>query len=122
LHLVGKLGFELTEKRVRRAGLDYWSDLELVRHSSWETWWQQVFDPDRVFFFSTKAQKSLYQAEFKAGDWLVFGRETKGLDASVLEQYPDQAYKIPFPGPIRSFNLSNAVAMVLGEGLRQTIR
>ena len=119
LHLVGKLGFELTDKYLRRAGLDYWPHLDFCHHKSWEDWWGQVPDPERVFFFSTKAQKTLYQTEFQKGDWLVFGKETKGLGEEVLTKYASHALTIPILGEIRSFNLSNSVAMVLSEGIRQ---
>lgn len=119
LHLIEPLGFELSDKYLRRAGLDYWPHLQWTRHSSWEDWWKGVPDLSRVFFFTTKSKNSYTQQKFQHGDWLVFGKETKGLDESILNKYPEQALTIPFPGKIRSFNLSNAVAMVLGEGLRQ---
>lgn len=119
LHLVGKLGFDITDRRLKRAGLDYWPYLEFVHHPDWQAWWQQVSDPSRVFFFSTKASKSLFETQFQDGDWLVFGKETKGLDPSVLEQFPTQIRKIPMTGPIRSLNIATAVAVVLFEGFRQ---
>ena len=119
LHLVGKLGFDLSDKQLKRAGLDYWPNLQIFHHSDLQAWSQSVPNAARVFYFSTKAKKSLYSLELQAGDWLVFGKETKGLDEQLLLDHPDQAVKIPFPGHIRSFNLANAVAMVLGEGLRQ---
>ena len=120
LHLVGTLGFDLDDKKVKRAGLDYWPHLNWTHHVSWEDWWDVIPDKSRVFFMSTKAQNSLYEAQFQDGDWLVFGKETKGLDEAILNRYPEQCFKIPFLGSIRSFNLSNAVAMTLGEGFRQT--
>ena len=119
LHLVGKLGFEITDKRLRRAGLDYWPYLDFVHHADWDAWWRQVPDPSRVFFFSTKAEKDLFATEFRTGDWLVFGRETKGLDPWVLETYPAQGRKIPMTGPIRSLNIATAVAVVMFEAHRQ---
>lgn len=119
LHLVGKLGFDITDRRLKRAGLDYWPHLEFVHHSTWENWWSEVPDPSRVFFFTTKAQVTLFETEFQNGDWLVFGKETKGLDAQVLAEFPTQLRKIPMIGPIRSLNIATAVAVVLFEGFRQ---
>jgi tRNA (cytidine/uridine-2'-O-)-methyltransferase len=121
LHLVGQLGYSITDRRLKRAGLDYWPYLDFVHHPTWDDWMKQVPDPSRVFFFSTKAAKSLYEPEFRAGDWFVFGRETRGLEPWVIEKYPSQALKIPMIGPIRSLNLATAAAIVLFEGYRQTL-
>lgn len=119
LHLVGKLGFEINDKQLRRAGLDYWPHLEFHHHPSWDAWWSLVEDPQRVHFFSKKASKALYDAELREGDWLVFGRETKGLPESVLTEFHSQTVRLPQPGPVRSFNLACAVAVGVYEGLRQ---
>ena len=119
LHLVGKLGFEISDKQLRRAGLDYWPELEFHHHPTWEHWWQQVEDPGRVFFLTTKVQQTIYDQKFQAGDWLVFGKETKGLDEKILQKHPEQCLTIPFEGSVRSFNLANAVSIVAFEGLRQ---
>ncbi|NJM10332.1 MAG: tRNA (cytidine(34)-2'-O)-methyltransferase [Bdellovibrionaceae bacterium] len=119
LHLVGKLGFSITDRRLKRAGLDYWPHLDFVHHSTWEDWWRTVPDPKRVFFFSTKAKSSLYETQFQNGDWLVFGRETKGLDPEVLEKFSGQLRQIPMTGPIRSLNVATSVAIALFEGFRQ---
>ena len=119
LHLVGKLGFEITDKRLRRAGLDYWPYLDFVHHADWDAWWRHVADPSRVFFLSTKAERDVFDTEFRAGDWLVFGRETRGLEPWVLEKYPAQGRKIPMTGPIRSLNIATAVAVVMFEAHRQ---
>ncbi len=119
LHLVGKLGFDLSDKQLRRAGLDYWPHLQWTRHESWDDWWDKIPDKSRVFFFTTKSKAPYYQRSYQSGDWLVFGKETKGLSEEILKAYPDQAVTIPFPGKLRSFNLSNSVAMALGEGMRQ---
>jgi tRNA (cytidine/uridine-2'-O-)-methyltransferase len=120
LHLVGQLGYSITDRRLKRAGLDYWPYLDFVHHPTWDEWWRQVPDPTRVFFFSTKAKASLYETRFQRGDWLVFGRETRGLDPEVVEKFSDQARRIPMVGPIRSLNIATAVAIVLFEGYRQT--
>lgn len=119
LHLVGKLGFDISDKQLKRAGLDYWQHLEWSRHATWDDWWEQVKDPSRVFFFTTKTDRSLHNVQFQKGDWLVFGKETKGLDQKILANYPGQSVKIPFEGPIRSLNLATAVAIGAYEGLRQ---
>lgn len=120
LHLVGKLGFDITDRRLKRAGLDYWPHLDFVHHPDWDSWWRNVTDPSRVFFFSTKARKSLFETEFRAGDWLVFGKETKGLDPQILEKFSEQARRIPMTGPIRSLNIATSVAVVMFEAFRQT--
>lgn len=119
LHIVGKMGFEISDKRVKRAGLDYWPDLDLTIHESLEDWMETVVDKTRIFLFSSSAKKSYYDSKLQRGDWLVFGKESVGLDRDFLAKFPSNAVKIPFPGTVRSFNLSNAVAMSLGEGLRQ---
>ena len=119
LHLVGKLGFELTDRRLKRAGLDYWPHLDFVHHPDWDSWWRTVPDPARVFFFSTKATVSHYDTGFREGDWLVFGRETRGLDPWVLEKFPENLRRIPMTGPIRSLNVSTAVAVAMFEAFRQ---
>jgi len=122
LHLVGKLGFSITDRRLKRAGLDYWPHLDFVHHPDWETWWREVPDPSRVFFFSTKAKTSVYETRFQPGDWLVFGKETKGLDPAILEKFPDQLRRIPMTGPIRSLNVATSAAIVLFEAFRQVDR
>lgn len=119
LHLVKPMGFEITDSRVKRAGLDYWPDLELSIHESFEDLLKLVENPERMFFFTTKASKAYFDLDFQEGDWLVFGKESSGLDAALIERFEEQLVKIPFGGKVRSFNLSNAVAMALGEGMRQ---
>ncbi len=119
LHLVGKLGFEITDKNLKRSGLDYWPHLEWVHHPDWETWWSQVKNPERVFFFSTHADKSFYDLKLEKGDWLVFGKETKGLGPEIIEKYRQQLVKLPMLGPIRSLNVATTVAIAVYEGLRQ---
>jgi tRNA (cytidine/uridine-2'-O-)-methyltransferase len=119
LHLVGKLGFELTDKYLKRAGLDYWKHLDWTHHKTWDDWWLLVDDPSRVFYFSTKASKTYFDCTFQLGDWLVFGRETKGLDEEILRENDAQALTIPQYGPIRSLNVANAVSIVVYEAIRQ---
>lgn len=121
LHLVGKMGFEITDRNLKRAGLDYWQYLHWTHHPSFEDWERQIPDPQRVFYFSTKGKKSYFEARFQPGDWFVFGKETKGLDEDLLRRKnPDQILQIPMLGPIRSLNVATAVTVVLYEAIRQT--
>jgi tRNA (cytidine/uridine-2'-O-)-methyltransferase len=119
LHLVGKLGFEISDKQLKRAGLDYWQHLDWIHHADWESWWSQIPDLDRVFFFSKKTTQCFFDIEYRQGDWLVFGKETKGLEDAVLERHKSNCVQIPILGPIRSYNLSNAVMAAACEALRQ---
>ncbi len=119
LHLVGPLGFELSDKQLKRAGLDYWPKLDLEVYKSWDEWWPKVKDPSRVFFLSTKTEKPIYDVEFQEGDWLVFGKETTGLGPEILNRFKEQSLTIPMLGGIRSLNLATSVAILVYEGLRQ---
>ncbi len=119
LHLVGPLGFEMTESRVKRAGLDYWEHLRWHYHKSIEEWWEKVEDKSRVFFVETGTAQSLYDVKFKEKDWLVFGKETTGLTKETIELNDAGACFLPMPGFTRSLNLSNAVAISIFEVLRQ---
>lgn len=121
LHLVEPLGFELTESRVRRAGLDYWKDLAWARHANFASWRASVAKPERVFFIETGASRTIYEAGFERGDWLVFGKETTGLGMDLLKENDATAWSIPMPGATRSLNLSNAAAIVIFELLRQDL-
>lgn len=120
LHLVGRLGFSLDDRHLKRAGLDYWDKVDLHRWNSLEE--VQAANPDgRFWYLTTKHSRSCYgEGLFKPGDFLVFGRETAGLPEEVLAAHPDACLTIPMPGKVRSLNLSNAVAVVLYEALRQT--
>ena len=119
LHLVKPLGFSLDDRTLRRAGLDYWSEVDLRLWDSLgqlqETW---AGTATRYFYLSTKAARAYHAAEFKPGDFLVFGRETKGLPQSLLQANRDRLLTIPMHGT-RSLNLATAVAIVLFEGVRQ---
>ena len=125
LHLVGPLGFEISEKAVRRAGLDYWHLVDLHRHSDLEAAERAIraaaapgADP-RSWLFSGRGTRSYLEIEFRPGDALVFGKESVGLPDALLERRADQVLAIPMPGAVRSLNLSNAVAIVVYEALRQ---
>ncbi len=121
LHLIEPLGFQIDEKQVRRAGLDYWPEVDLRTHSDWESFLTTTEEPGRrLWFFSTKANRSYFQESFADGDYLVFGSETAGLDPSFHKRYPEQLLRIPMSNPkVRSLNLANATAAVLFEARRQ---
>ena len=118
LHLIGPLGFSLEEKDVRRAGLDYWDKTDLWVHENWFAF-RDAISRDRCLYFSANAAQDYRQAPFRANSVLIFGNETDGLPARILEKHPDQCYRIPMPGDVRSLNLANAVSVVLYEGLRK---
>ncbi|MDT8447426.1 MAG: tRNA (cytidine(34)-2'-O)-methyltransferase [bacterium] len=118
LDLVGPLGFDISDKAVRRAGLDYWDQVNLRRFEESAAYMDEL-DPERVFLLSTKAPVPYHQAQFKPGDWLVFGPETRGLPQAYLSRF--KSLRIPqFNPKVRSLNLSNCCALVLYEALRQT--
>jgi tRNA (cytidine/uridine-2'-O-)-methyltransferase len=118
LHLVGKLGFRIDERSVRRAGVDYWHLVDLEQHHDFPHL-EDSLRASRLCFFSAVATKSYLDVGYRPGDALVFGRESKGLDDDLLARFPDQIYGIPTLGPVRSLNLANAVAIVVYEALRQ---
>lgn len=120
LHLVEPLGFEITDRALKRAGLDYW---EHVRWKAWPSWGalesaQPSWQP---WLFTTKASRSFWDVEFTAGDWLVFGRETRGLPEDLLALHAERCCTIPMMGGpgARSLNLATAAAIGLYEALRQ---
>ena len=120
LHLVEPLGFSLDDKHVRRTGLDYWQDVKLRVWKSFDELRAAAEPNARFWFLSTKATASPWQADFTPGDYLVFGRETRGLPEVLIESAGSQALRIPMaPGGTRSLNLSTAVAIVLYEAARQ---
>ena len=120
LHLVGKLGFEITEKRIRRAGLDYWPYVQLTQHATWQEFLKATA-ADKLWYFSTRGRRDYWDAEFEPDSGLVFGSETKGLGAEFLSLVPEQRIlRIPMAEPgVRSLNLSNCATLVLYEALRQ---
>lgn len=119
LHLIGRLGFRIDERSVRRAGLDYWHLVSVHQHADLPTF--AFRHPDaRLRLFSANARRSYLEADLQPGDALVFGRETTGLPAELLEAHADAVFGIPTSGAVRSLNLSNAVAIVLYEALRRS--
>tara|TARA_R100000656_G_scaffold14486_1_gene14387 strand:- start:386 stop:856 length:471 start_codon:yes stop_codon:yes gene_type:complete len=119
LHLVRPYGFSLDEKEVRRAGLDYWKHVDLVEYDSIE----EVLEknkPEQIFYFSKKATKPLFEAKFNRGCFLVFGKETAGLDDDLMEKNKERLLTLPiYSDHVRSLNLSNAATAVAYEALRQ---
>lgn len=118
LHLVGTLGFDTDEKACRRAGLDYWPRLSPRLHASWPDYIESQ-TPKRLWLFSTRAARPVWDADLRAGDHLVFGKETRGLPDSLLDQYPDRRLVLPMAPNERSLNLAAAVCAAVFEGLRQ---
>jgi tRNA (cytidine/uridine-2'-O-)-methyltransferase len=118
LHLIHPFGFKITDTSVKRAGLDYWVHLDWHDYQNIEEGLAVVPDRSRVFLFSSKSQTSYLDNEFRDGDWLVFGKESVGLDPEILQRFPNHL-TIPISPLVRSFNLANSVAFALGEAKRQ---
>lgn len=118
LHLIHPFGFVISDKNLKRSGLDYWVHLDWKEYQNLEEWIAQIPDQSRVFLMSSHAEKSYLENEFQDGDWLVFGKESVGLSETVLNQFPNHL-KIPISPLVRSFNLANACAFVIGEAKRQ---
>jgi tRNA (cytidine/uridine-2'-O-)-methyltransferase len=119
LHLVGKLGFSTDDRQLKRAGLDYWSEVSIHYWPDLASL-QASFPVARFVYTSKKALKSHVEFAFKRGDFLVFGKETKGLPESLLDENQENSIRIPIIGQVRSLNLSTAAGIVLYEALRQT--
>lgn len=118
LHLIRPLGFEITDKALRRAGLDYWYLLDVVIYDSLEDFLEKNRGA-ALWLMSTKAPRDYTEAAFGDGDFLLFGPESRGLPETLLEQYRERCLKIPMLEEARSLNLSNSAAIVLYEALRQ---
>lgn len=117
LHLVGPLGFDISERAVRRAGIDYWHLVEIHRHNSFDELLAKR--PSQPFhLFSAEATRSYTEVDLQPGDMMVFGRESVGLPRELLARYPDRVCGIPTAGAVRSLNLANAVSIALFEGMR----
>ena len=118
LHLVRPLGFDISEKAVKRAGLDYWHLVDVRDYENLADFFAKN-DVRRMWCLSTKAPRSYTEASFEDGDYLFFGKETKGLPEDFLEAHRDSCVRIPMRSEARSLNLSNAVAITVFESLRQ---
>lgn len=118
LHLVRPLGFEVNDKYLKRAGLDYWDEVQIFYYDCFEEL-KKAFPSARFWYFTTKGLNRHCDVNFKEGDFLVFGKETKGLPEELLLKNRESCLRIPMIGETRSLNLSNSVAIAVYEGLRQ---
>ena len=118
LHLIHPFGFVINDKNLKRSGLDYWVHLDVTEYQNVAEWKAQIPDLSRVFLMSSHAEKSYLENDFQDGDWLVFGKESKGLGETILNEFPNHL-TIPMSPLIRSFNIANSVAFVIGEAKRQ---
>lgn len=119
LHLIEPLGFAIDDKRMKRAGLDYWHLLDVRMYKNLSEFFEK--NPSgRYFYATTKAPHAYHEVEYRDGDYLLFGKETKGLPESLLIEHPERCVRIPMREGARSLNLSNSVAVIAFEALRQT--
>jgi tRNA (cytidine/uridine-2'-O-)-methyltransferase len=120
LHLVDPLGFDISDSRVKRAGLDYWKHVKVIRHKSFELFLNSLPSEAPTVFFSTKAKTSLFEKKFKKESYLIFGSETKGLGAELIEKFSENTFHIPqYDDRVRSLNLANAASIAVYETIRQ---
>ena len=120
LHLVHPLGFDISEKAVKRAGLDYWDKLDIVEYKNLEDFCDKNRDNiNRMFLLTTKGKRVYSDVEYKEGDYFLFGKETKGLPENLILEHFENAVRVPMGYDIRSLNLSNTVALVAYEAARQ---
>ncbi|MGO4709733.1 tRNA (cytidine(34)-2'-O)-methyltransferase [Chryseobacterium sp. 2TAF14] len=118
LHLIHPFGFLIDDKNLKRSGLDYWVHLDVTEYENVDEWIKVIPDLSRVFLMSARAEKSYLDIDFQDGDWLVFGKESVGLSKDVLDRFENHL-TIPMSNLIRSFNIANSVAFVVGEAKRQ---
>ncbi|MGV3697436.1 tRNA (cytidine(34)-2'-O)-methyltransferase [Flavobacterium sp.] len=118
LHLIHPFGFVINDKNLKRSGLDYWVHLDVTEYQNVTEWMEVIADKSRVFLMSSHATKSIYDAQFRDGDWLVFGKESVGLSQEVMAMFENHL-TIPMSNLIRSYNIANSVAFVVGEAKRQ---
>lgn len=118
LHIVKPMGFEIDDKKLKRAGLDYWHFLNIQYYENLDDFFEQNQD-GRFFYLSSKGTASYTDVEFRDGDFLLFGKETKGLPEKILIEHPERSIRIPMISDARCLNLSNSVAIVVYEALRQ---
>ena len=118
LHLIEPLGFSLEEKQLKRAGMDYWKDLDVTTYVNWEDFLAK--NPGaKIYCATTKARHVYSDVSYEPDCYIMFGKESAGIPEEILVDYPDTCVRIPMMGEIRSLNLSNSVAVVLYEALRQ---
>lgn len=121
LHLVHPLGFDIDEKACRRAGLDYWPRVDLTEHADLDAYRRAMLDAPGFWLFTARASRSVFDAPLRPGDHLVFGRESVGLPAPLIDAHPERCVSIPLRPGERSLNLSNAVAIAASEIVRNMI-
>ena len=118
LHLIEPMGFRITQKEVKRAGLDYWDKLEVTVYDSYPDFLEK--NPNaKIYFATTKAKHTYADVSFEEDAYIMFGKESAGIPEEILVEHPEECIRIPMFGEIRSLNLSNSVAIVLYEALRQ---
>ncbi len=118
LHLVGPMGFKIDDKKLKRAGLDYWHYLDITYYNSTKEFFEKNKDGE-FFYFTTKGRHTHSDVQYPDNAYLLFGKETKGLPEELLIENPDRCVRIPMQGEIRSLNLSNSIAIAVYEALRQ---
>lgn len=118
LHLVRPLGFEIDDRKLKRAGLDYWNELDIIYYDSLDDFLTQNKDK-KMFFFTTKAPRAYTEVDYSGEVFLVFGKETKGLPETLLHDNPEKCVRIPMRNHLRSLNLSNSAAIGVYEAFRQ---
>ena len=118
LHLVKPIGFDISEKAVKRAGLDYWNKLDLTIWESVEEFLENV-DTSKIHFATTKTKKPYFKTKFNVGDFIIFGSETKGINENILNKYKNRCITIPMTKNGRSLNLAVSTGIILYEAIRQ---
>jgi len=120
LHLIHPLGFEISDKYLRRSGMDYWKQLDVVEHADWQGFLASPQRPSRIWLFTTRAETSYWDATFEDGDGLMFGKETAGCPDWLHEWAGDRRLKVPQPNPdVRSLNLATCAGIAVYEAMRQ---
>ena len=120
LHIIRPMGFEIDDKKLKRAGLDYWHYLDLTYYDNLDDFFEKTAgDTTQYFYFTTKGRNTHSDVDYKDNVYLLFGKETKGLPEDMLYKNPERCVRLPMMGEIRSLNLSNAVAIAVYEVLRQ---
>lgn len=119
LHMIKPFGFELSDKHLKRAGLDYWQYLDVHYYENFEEFLKKNENKGNFYYMSTKGKIVYSNANFQDGDYLIFGKESHGLPEPLLEKNYDKTLRIPMLGNLRSLNLSNSVALTVYEALRQ---
>lgn len=118
LHLIEPLGFSLNEKAIKRAGMDYWKDLDVKRYINWNDFMEK--NPNaKIYMATTKGRHVYTEVNYESDCFIMFGKESAGIPEEILKEHPDTCVRIPMIGETRSLNLSNSVAIVLYEALRQ---